>query len=63
MARKEIWKAPEGYKEVKSEKRGQFERNEPSKTAQSCYLETIKVRLNQTQRIIQNGIGSSQKER
>ena len=35
-------KAPEAYKEVKSEKRGQFERNEPSNNAQSYYVETVK---------------------
>ena len=35
-------KAPEAYEEVKSEKRGQFERNEPSNNAQSYYVETVK---------------------
>ena len=34
--------APEVYKVVKSEKRGQFEINEPSSNAQSYYVETVK---------------------
>ena len=33
---------PEAYKEVKSEKRGQFEKNEPSNNVQSYYVETVK---------------------
>ena len=37
-------KAPETYKEVKAEKRGQFERDEPSSTAQSYYVETVKFK-------------------
>ena len=35
-------KVPEAYKEVKSKKRGQFEKNEPSNNAQSYYVETVK---------------------
>ena len=41
MAREEIWKAPEAYKEVKSEKREQFVEKEPSMNLRSYYVETV----------------------
>ena len=52
-------KAPEAYKEIKSEKRRQFERNEPSNNAQSYYVETMSNQ--RTSQIIQNGIQSKGK--
>ena len=59
---KKFGKAPEAYKEVDSEKEGQFERNEPSNNAQGDYVETIKSKGEPDPLDYSNDTGSIEKK-
>ena len=60
--KKKFGKAPEAYKEVDSEKEGQFERNEPSNNAQGGHVETIKSKGEPDPLDYSNDTGSIEKK-